>query len=158
MNLRPATVEDGALLHAWRNDPETRKNSRNRAPVSVEEHAAWLRATLAAPDRRLLIAEHDGVPVGTVRCDGSAGGQWELSWTVAPGMRGRGLGRQMVCEAASMCDGRVCAWIRPGNTPSEAIAAAAGMIKDVERDGFVLWRRVAPSGATATRRHAPTDA
>jgi RimJ/RimL family protein N-acetyltransferase len=58
--------------------------------VAAADHRTWLRRVLADPDRRLLVAEHAGTPVGTVRFDRD-GDAWEVSITVAPAARGRGL-------------------------------------------------------------------
>ncbi len=94
IKLRPATIQDADLLLEWRNDPETRSASHKTAVVQREEHISWLLKTLDNPSRRLLIAEENEVPVGTVRADFSDG-VYELSWTVAPDARGYGVGK---CE------------------------------------------------------------
>ena len=88
MKLRTATIQDAELLLEWRNDPQTRKSSHTTHEVQKEEHIAWLNLTLTNTNRRLLIAEESGVPVGTIRADYSDG-MFELSWTVAPNARGR---------------------------------------------------------------------
>ncbi len=90
LSLRPATLDDAALLRHWRNDPTTRANSRSQAEVSDEEHLSWLRATLGNAERRLLVAEQAGRPVGQVRLD-KQGPTAEVSITVAPEARGSGL-------------------------------------------------------------------
>ena len=124
--LRPATLDDCDRLLACRNDPATRRNSRNSAAVIAEAHGAWLRAVLADPDRRLMIAESGGEPVGTVRADRDAGG-WELSWTVAPAARGQGYGARIVAAAMEGLFGPIRAAIRPENGASLRIAEAVGM-------------------------------
>jgi len=63
--------------------------------VGREEHARWLRGILASPKRKIFIAELNGSPVGTVRYD-LDGADYELSWTVAPECRGRGVGKSIV--------------------------------------------------------------
>ncbi|MBW6487332.1 MAG: hypothetical protein K0B01_14400 [Syntrophobacterales bacterium] len=69
ITLRPATIQDADMLLDWRNDPETRKASHSTSEVVTEEHIAWLTKTLGNANRRLLVAEEDGAPVGTVRAD-----------------------------------------------------------------------------------------
>jgi spore coat polysaccharide biosynthesis predicted glycosyltransferase SpsG/RimJ/RimL family protein N-acetyltransferase len=96
--VRDATAADAALLLAWRNDPETRRWSRGTDPVPRADHEAWLARVLADEDRRLLVAEHDGRPVGTVRFD-REGEAWEVSITVAPAARGRRLAVPMLLAA-----------------------------------------------------------
>jgi RimJ/RimL family protein N-acetyltransferase len=139
--LRPVTMDDARLLHTWRNDPETREASRNSNSVSWREHKVWLSAAIASPDRVIHIACDAHKPVGVVRADRADG--WELSWTVAPEARGRGIGQRMLQQFAAGFDGRLTAIIRKNNIASGKIAAAAGFVcvgpADV-RD-FELWAR-----------------
>ena len=89
--VRPVTLGDAELLWRWRNDPATRENSRSHEPVPLEAHLDWLRAALLRADRHLLVGEAQGSPVGTVRWDHEGQGEWEVSITVAPESRGRGV-------------------------------------------------------------------
>lgn len=122
MMIRRATMHDARLLHRWRNDPLTRATSVDGGEVAWETHLAWLEASLGSPTRTILIAESDGVAVGTVRID--AGPETELSWTVAPEQRGKGHGTRMVALAAPA--GRLIARIKRDNLASRHIAEAAG--------------------------------
>jgi len=76
--LRPATLQDADMLLGWRNDSETRKASKNSTRVVKKEHLAWLSKTLGNTNRRLLISEKNGEPIGSVRADFYEG-LWELS-------------------------------------------------------------------------------
>src|SRR5712691_11123998 len=98
--LRPVTLADAQLLHAWRNDPATRAGSRSSDTVSLSSHIAWLTKVLASSNYIIRIAEAGGKPVGVVRADKIAEG-WELSWTVAPDRRRQGIGPRMVAMFAS---------------------------------------------------------
>jgi RimJ/RimL family protein N-acetyltransferase len=136
IDLRPATMVDARTLFAFRNDPDTRANSVNTAPVPWDDHLAWLEASLANPDRDLLVAEMDGAPVGTVRID--RGEETEISWTVAPDYRGKGVGKRMVALACP--HGPLVAKIKPTNPASQGIAAHAGF--HMSDDGELqIWRR-----------------
>lgn len=139
MTLRGATWADRDLLLAWRNDPLTVQGSLTAAGVGAEEHYAWLRQSLVSGSRRLFIAEEDGLAVGTARLDYSAAGV-ELSWTVAPEARGRGVGKRLVALAAEQAPS-VFARIRPDNAASLAIASACGFTLEREEDGVTWWRR-----------------
>ncbi|UOZ09243.1 GNAT family N-acetyltransferase [Amycolatopsis sp. WQ 127309] len=97
MRAREATEADAELLLSWRNDPRTRQSSRSTAVVSLAEHTGWLRGVLTDDERLLLVVEHEGAPVGTVRFDRRAGG-WEVSITLAPASRGRGLSGAVLAE------------------------------------------------------------
>jgi len=145
VTLRPATLTDAALLLSWRNDPLTREASHNSSPVSADEHDRWLRARLDNPDCKLMVAEHDGMPMGTVRADRRDDG-WELSWTLAPSARGKGLAKQMVAMLANSIGEPVRAEIKAGNLASIRIAEYAGMRLDRETDQVLHYRRAALSG------------
>ena len=127
--LRPATMEDAETLFRWRNDPVTRANSIIQDPVPWDNHVAWLSASLRRPDRTLLIA--GSIPVGTVRFD-TVGDVTEMSWTVAPEARGKGVGFQMVLAAS---EGKnLVAKIMKHNIASQKIAAKSGfsLLKDAD--------------------------
>jgi len=142
LRLRPATAADAALLLEWRNDAATRQASHNTSAVTPENHACWLKALLRNPSRRLLIAEVNGEAVGSVRADRDPDGTChELSWTVAPSARGRGLGISMVRLLLAEVSGPVRAEVKPGNPASGRIAEAAGMRFDCEREGVLHFRR-----------------
>lgn len=142
ITLRSATIQDSDLLLEWRNDPETRKASYNTAEVHRGEHASWLARTLDHPHQRLLFAQEDGAPVGTVRAAFSEG-VWELSWMVAPNARGRGVAKRMVALLADQICEPIKAEVKVGNMPSARIAEHGGMELDRQADGVLHYRRVA---------------
>jgi RimJ/RimL family protein N-acetyltransferase len=126
-SVRPANHADSALLLAWRNDPETRAWSRTTDPVARPDHEAWLAKVLADPDRRLLVAEHDHHPVGTVRFDRD-GDHWEISITVAPEARGRKLAVPVLLAAERVLPRgtTVRACVHQDNGASRALFRRAG--------------------------------
>ncbi|MBI2474286.1 MAG: GNAT family N-acetyltransferase [Candidatus Taylorbacteria bacterium] len=142
--LKPVTEADAQLLFQWRNDPETRANSINTEPVPWEKHLEWLRKSISDSDRRLFIFLQNGKPAGTCRIDRSVeNGEeiHELSWTVAPEWRGKGIGKAMIGELLQekiLSGKKKKAVIKPNNIPS---------IKIVERHGF---KRGASSGGLTT--------
>ena len=101
LTLRPATLDDEALLLGWRNDPEAVRYSVTGRTVTPGEHADWLARHLGDPGMHLWIAEERAIPVGQVRVDAEAG-IGTVSIAIAPSERGRGLGsaalRAMVLE------------------------------------------------------------
>ncbi len=123
--LRPMRAADAELLLAWRNDPAARAASHSQAPVSPATHGAWVAATLASAERRVLIAELDGLAVGMARLDREAAGQ-QLSWYLSAAARGKGLGRWMLAEVLLSVSGPVRAEIKSGNLASVRIAEAVG--------------------------------
>lgn len=140
LTLRPATLEDTDRLLEWRNDPDTRSASHRSVPVQRDEHLAWLAATLRNPDRRLYVAEENGVPVGSVRAD-LREGCFELSWTMAPSARGRGVAKRVVALLASRIAEPIRAEVKVGNLVSARIAEHAGMRLDREVAGVLHYRR-----------------
>jgi len=153
LNIRPVTLDDARVLFNWRNDPLTRKNSRTQDEVPWENHVAWLgkRVRGEVPSCKLYIAEDAGVPVGTVRAD-EEGGVVEISYTVAPDHRGKGVGKRMVVQFAQTVlppGTKLKAEIKKGgNESSEHIAKALGLSPVSERASedpadprpLVLWQ------------------
>lgn len=144
MNLRKATLEDGKTLFDWRNDPLTREASHNTGELSLAAHMAWLTTSLENPNRTLLIAEDNGLQLGTVRMDHGKDST-ELSWTVAPSARGRGVAKQMVTKAAETCTVAICAEVKAGNLASAKVAEAAGMALARQEAGILYYYRKANS-------------
>lgn len=64
--LRPATDADRDAVLRWRNHPDVRAASLTRHEISAEEHAAWWKAALVDPARKVLIYERREVPSGVV--------------------------------------------------------------------------------------------
>ena len=130
-DLRPADASDSEDLLAWRNDPETRANSRSTGPVDAATHQTWLAHALADPNRRLWIAEAAGEKVGTLSVIRLEDGRAEFSITVAPNRRGRGIGVAMlragVAESRRLWPGApLLAWIRTTNTASRRLFERCG--------------------------------
>jgi RimJ/RimL family protein N-acetyltransferase len=142
LTFRLASAGDSDLLLAWRNDEQTRLASRTTANVTVAEHQAWLSQMLASGAHIMQIAELDRTPAGVVRAERTAEG-WELSWTVAPVARGRGVGSRMLKAFVEDLNGRLSAVIRNDNVASERMAAAAGFARagDTSDPDFKLWIR-----------------
>ena len=130
-------MDDAQLLFEWRNDPATRAASHNTAPLDFDLHLMWLKASLGNDARRLYVAMLDGVPVGTIRADLSD--VTELSWTVAPQWRGRGVGTRMVALAAAT-HSPVRAEIKSANIASQRIAEKAGLVRCAIENGVIHYR------------------
>lgn len=127
ISLEPATVDDADRLFRWRNDPVTRKNSRNTNPVKWAEHIAWFQQTLMSPERKVFVAYNESrSPVGSVHIH-NFGGCIEIGWTVAPEHRSQGYGRAMVEAALRFSpDQDIFAIIKTANRASLRIANSCG--------------------------------
>jgi spore coat polysaccharide biosynthesis predicted glycosyltransferase SpsG/RimJ/RimL family protein N-acetyltransferase len=158
LTVRPATLDDAALLLGWRNDSVTREVSRSSELVTWDEHLAWLSASLRREDRMLLVAEEGGDgprrPVGTVRWDRDDGttAHWEVSITVAPERRGEGMARPLLhageryllsSQPATDEETTFVAVVHEDNTPSAKLFAASGYLPYAPRDGggWVSWAK-----------------
>lgn len=157
ITFRKATLQDSNLLFSWRNDEATRKNSITQDTVRLEGHEAWVRDKISDPGVMLLIAQEAGAPVGTVRAD-FRGAEAELSWTVAPEARGRGIGRSIVAAAVDLLDcSAVTAKIKPDNTASVKIAESAGFILEKVSDGLGFWRLLKSDNGSRKDREKVMD-
>ena len=144
MILRRATHHDAEILFTWRNDSLTRANSINTNKVLWEAHLAWLSKTVLNPMRFLFIAENESnIPVGTIRADEENAGTYELSWTVAPKERGKGLGKKMVRAVLGedfLKNKEIKAQIKESNIPSIKIVKSLGFnLKTKNDDGLTEW-------------------
>lgn len=151
--IRPATLGDARLLFEWRNDPQTRENSRSSEELQWETHVSWLTNVLSdtASTRHLYIVENEeGTPIGTVRYDESEDGYAEISYTVAPEWRGQGIGAAMTVQFAKefLADKKIKAVIKKGHIASEAVAHALGLTPKEEESSegtpdevpLVVWK------------------
>jgi RimJ/RimL family protein N-acetyltransferase len=109
--------------------------------VGRSEHESWLSASLKSAVRLLLIAEHDGRKVGTIRFDDTQEHS-ELSWTISPQERGQGLGTAMLALAlTSFPRDRFIAKIKPENLASSAMVRKCGFINGQIESGLDVWTR-----------------
>jgi RimJ/RimL family protein N-acetyltransferase len=140
VRLRRASSADTQLLFEWTNDVADRANSKNTEPVGWDDHVRWVADSLAAPDRELWIAERDGMPVGLARIDHLDAGAAELSYSVAPGSRGQGIGKEIVRLALNMAEKRdLFAKIKLGNEPSIRIVRALGFTELWRENGLLVY-------------------
>lgn len=105
LTLRPAVLDDEALLLEWSNESQTRRNAFDTEPIGATSHAVWLRSRLRDTEScALYIAEvKNAMPVGTIRFDREAlpgesfGSEvWRISYGVDVSFRSLGLARVLV--------------------------------------------------------------
>jgi UDP-2,4-diacetamido-2,4,6-trideoxy-beta-L-altropyranose hydrolase len=136
VSLRPATMEDAAAAHVWRNDERTRTYSRQPASVPLGEHMEWWARTLRDPKRRLLVASCGQRAIGSVRFDLDRDSA-EVSLYLDPELTGLGLGLALLRAAqgwiAALGTTEVRAEVLPGNVASVATFRAAGFASDDAR-------------------------
>jgi deoxyribonuclease IV len=136
LEYKPAKISDAELLLSWRNDLKTRKSSLNTNKIELREHLDWLAGTLKNNTVILYVVKESGRPVGTVRTDYN-NNIHELSWTVAPSERRRGIGKKIVSEFVKQFNKPLKAVIRKENYQSIKIAEYSGF-KFVEDNSGIL--------------------
>jgi RimJ/RimL family protein N-acetyltransferase len=132
-------MEDAERLFAWRNDPDSRANSRNEDDILWSDHLQWLSRVFASESVLLYVAEENGIPLGTCRVDADG----ELSWTVAPEHRGKGHGKEMVRLLAEAANRHLVAEIKSSNLASLRIVQELGFEKVADGE-ITRWTRNAP--------------
>ena len=146
--LTPRLVNerDEELLLEWANDPATRRNAFTEARISPEGHKVWLQARLNAPGCRMFILQTvDDIPVGQVRFD-KEDQAWAISYSVAPVLRGRGLGAKVLEMALSSLaseghNGSIVARVKPANLASRRIFEKLGFALTSEDADTLEFRR-----------------
>ena len=139
-------MKDADILLRWRNDPQTRKSSKNSDLIPMKQHVKWLMSSLKDKNRKIHIAERGRVPVGTIRTD-YLNGVNELSWTIAPEARGRGIGKEMVALFVKQIDTPIRAEIKIDNDTSKHIAEYADIDLFREENGMLYYQRPATFGS-----------
>lgn len=140
MRLRPATMGDMKACFCWRDDIDTRLNSRHPDPVDWENHVKWYSKALVDPYKKLLIYEDRLRRIGLIEwyhCDGL-----ELGWTIAPECRGKRLATKMIRSALAADCGRVWAEIKKTNIVSINAAEKVGFKRTQRKpysDEFAIW-------------------
>ncbi|MDB4837328.1 GNAT family N-acetyltransferase [Marinomonas sp.] len=145
ISLRLATIEDATLLLAWRNDRETRQASHHQNVITLEDHLGWLKRSLAIPEQRQIwVAEMDGVAVGTCRVDcldDLSENVWELSWTIAPEVRGKGMAHAMLSVFIESFEGALVAQVKKDNIASIKVAKKLGFVQKEEKGDVLFFNR-----------------
>ena len=142
LGLRPATLADAPLLHAWRNHPAVRAVSGKPEVIAFADHQAWMRRVLAAPYRWLFVAQVGALPVGSIRFDRLASGHLEVSLYTDPQLQGLGLGPRLLRAGEQQMRHQlqtpftVDATVRVGNAASQKLFEGSGY-----HGGPLLYRK-----------------
>lgn len=139
LTYRPAKPADARLYFDWANDPDTRRQSFNSAPISLETHIAWFTRKLVDPNALLLVFENEsGKAVGQVRFERTPVADMPdevvIGLSVDTNQRGKGLASQLIIQGCAACRKRwgqvtIHAYVKPENQAS---------IRAFERAGFRL--------------------
>jgi UDP-2,4-diacetamido-2,4,6-trideoxy-beta-L-altropyranose hydrolase len=157
LKLRLVTRDEASLLFEWANDQVVRDNSFHPSPISWETHVAWLDSRLADGSCLFLMAEQNGMPVGHVRFEISSNIA-EISITVSPLMRGRGVGQYMLQQALIRLaeiksDVNIIAHIKKGNGASQRLFEKCGFINNTAEHAAHLTYIYNRTAANSECRH-----
>lgn len=132
LHLRPATLADAPLLHAWRNHPAVRAVSGSGEAIAFEDHQGWMQRVLQSPERWLWVAQVGDLPVGSIRFDRLETGHLEVSLYTDPQLQGLGLGSRLLLagerqmQQALQAPFTVEATVLAGNTTSQKLFEGGG--------------------------------
>jgi len=150
--LREVSRGDAYVLWLWANDPLTRQAALDTHTIAWEEHHTWLAQKIGSSNARIWIAvdETDRL-LGCIRFETT--NAWEttkLSYTVAPDIRGTGVGRHIVEAGAGRIQtehpgARIIADVRTPNVPSLRIFRGLAWDEAAPRDEVIRFSRIGES-------------
>ncbi len=133
MELRPVRLADAEKLFLWRKHDEQNPWYKGEN-LTWDEHLVWLGQRLQNPAVAMLIAEEDGITVGSVRIDSNG----ELCVTVIPQRRNQGIATKLVLVVLATAKTRLKANIDALNAPARAVAEKTGFVNRADVK-FFLW-------------------
>jgi UDP-2,4-diacetamido-2,4,6-trideoxy-beta-L-altropyranose hydrolase len=153
VRLRLAEAHDEGWLLELQRAPQTRQYFRNPSIPTPEEHASWMRRSIAHPDSCLCIIDIEGDNAGTIRLDRHCDWQENAAFEVSVALDSRFYGRGIASAALSLArrlqpTAFLHADILPGNVRSKALFTSAGYVR-VGPTGY----RQDPNSVTVA--HAP---
>ena len=133
LTLRLVIKTDEALLYNWATDPEVRKWSFGKAPISLNEHKSWFHKKFNDSNVLIWIFEDHNSPAGMVRLE-KKDKTILLNYLISSESRGKKLASKMLKlamnEVAEYWQNiKVFAYTVPENISS---------IKSLEKAGFTL--------------------
>jgi UDP-2,4-diacetamido-2,4,6-trideoxy-beta-L-altropyranose hydrolase len=128
IEIRQATERDSQHLFKWRNHPAIRAVSRNKSPLTWEDHQRWLGAVLDDKDRDLLIGISANQPVGVVRFD-KEGDVAEVSIYLVPDDEFVGQGRNLLLSAEQ--------WLKANRPDIKSIRASVQGENEASKNLFL---------------------
>ncbi|NML64899.1 UDP-2,4-diacetamido-2,4,6-trideoxy-beta-L-altropyranose hydrolase [Hymenobacter sp. RP-2-7] len=154
LRLRPVQPADSAQLLAWTNDPATRQQSFDPAPVPLAQHETWLAGQLAQPARYLLLLAEEtatGEPAGLIRfalSDNNEQITAILSYSLGPTYRGRGWAAPLLLAGTRAA---LAHWPQLAQVRGEVKVDNLASVRAFGRAGY---QQVASSGPAGSRTFA----
>lgn len=156
VQIRQARADDIFHYFRWANDPTVRVYAHNPAPISWANHKKWFTAKICSESSWLFVMEVDGVPFGQIRFD-EVGEELVIGYSLAPVVRGRGLGMYLVAKGVEAVIKQSLLTLRAdvlmGNAASLNIFRKLGFSECNSDTGKYLIFRKQPSDTVATSRN-----
>ena len=139
--IRKVLPKDIWDIYEISNDPTVRKFAINRKPIEREEHIEWFQRV----DRELFfVAEVGGKVIGQVRFQRVAPDTFEVSISLHPDWRGKGLGKLLLREGVEKVlkrfpGAKILARIRRENEISKKLFEGFGFEFLREENGIEIY-------------------
>lgn len=157
VQLRIARPEDSLMVWSWRNEKAARSASGDTHEIPLSAHEEWFLRAIADPDARIyMISINDKEVVGYVRFRRLAQQAAEISVSLDPQIRGRGIGSEAIRRATANLvrekwASSVVALVRKENARSLAAFKSADFRLVGETGaGFVKLSYAGPQSPTAS--------
>lgn len=145
ISWRMARLSDADFILDLRNEPVSRKYSRQEKEIPQEEHYFWFRSRLLNLDREpIYIFSEAGLDFGYSRLDeiNALEGQFEISLVVDLKMQGRGFGANLIdltisTAAKQMTILKIIAFVNFENLPSLRVFQKTGFFEESRTNDFV---------------------
>ena len=124
-------MSDSLLYYNWANDSVVRQMAFHSEPILWESHCKWFEGKLNSANSHLTVCYSGEVPIGQVRFDEVAEGEYEIDISVDSSLRSKGRGREMLKLAIDYVHSKYsinCFWaeVKAENIPSQKMFAAVG--------------------------------
>jgi len=136
--VRKATESDLAIVFNWANEPETRRQSHNSKPITLEAHTSWFLKKIRDPATLMYIFEYKKIPVALVRFD--VGHEAIISYSIDVNFRGRGWGYAVLEWALRAFQQeydraiKIIGYVKHENKNSNAIFKNLGFVQSLSKE------------------------
>lgn len=145
--LRAAQFDDWPLLLDWFNQPDSlAAKLKTNGPIGVEAHKGWLRRFLSEDAGSIFIVTLNETPIGQIRFQPDAKGQFEIDVYVIPGRRGDGVAQEalrlgMARVSEKRGPATFLAQVKTENDASRRLFLRLGFQKAGSWGGYTNYRR-----------------
>ena len=131
LTIREAQLSDSRLYYSWANDPIVRKMAFHSEPIPWESHCKWFEGKLKSDKSHLTICYTGEKPIGQIRFDEVASGEYEIDISVDSNLRSKGRGKEMLSAAIDYVHKKhqiniFVAEVKSENIPSQKMFIAVG--------------------------------